>query len=296
MALANNNQAQLTVIGFAETSEKQKTASDAKTRRLVRAIVEQRQEELESLIPDGSSGCLPVKIQVLLGREFVEVIRAVLRHQFDLVIKSGEADGRFPNSFNSADLKLLRKCPCPVWMIKSIQRQGDRAILAALDYDPEDPGIDALNSHILEVSASLALANFAEVHVVHAWGLPHESFLRSPRSGCSNADVDRMNQDEEARRRTWLESLVNNVCGAKGEKAVAYISPQLHLVKGSASQRVPELADKLRVVLIVMGTVGRTGIPGFVIGNTAEDILHRIRCSVLAIKPAGFLSPVTLDG
>jgi len=41
-----------------------------------------------------------------------------------------------------------------------------------------------------------------------------------------------------------------------------------------------------------MGTVGRVGIPGFFIGNTAEEILKRVECSVLAIKPAGFVSPV----
>ena len=41
-----------------------------------------------------------------------------------------------------------------------------------------------------------------------------------------------------------------------------------------------------------MGTVGRTGIPGFFIGNTAEGILTQVNCSVLTVKPVGFESPV----
>jgi nucleotide-binding universal stress UspA family protein len=41
-----------------------------------------------------------------------------------------------------------------------------------------------------------------------------------------------------------------------------------------------------------MGTVARTGISGFVMGNTAETILSQIDCSVLAIKPPGFETPV----
>lgn len=41
-----------------------------------------------------------------------------------------------------------------------------------------------------------------------------------------------------------------------------------------------------------MGTVARTGIPGFIIGNTAENILQKIDCSLLALKPLGFVSPV----
>ena len=37
------------------------------------------------------------------------------------------------------------------------------------------------------------------------------------------------------------------------------------------------------------------GIAGLFIGNTAETVLSGVRCSVLAIKPRGFVSPVTVD-
>ena len=41
-----------------------------------------------------------------------------------------------------------------------------------------------------------------------------------------------------------------------------------------------------------MGTLGRNGIPGLFIGNTAEDVLQATRASVLAVKPEDFASPV----
>ena len=43
-----------------------------------------------------------------------------------------------------------------------------------------------------------------------------------------------------------------------------------------------------------MGTVCRTGIAGFFIGNTAEKTLQQVDCSVLMVKPEGFVSPVTV--
>ena len=46
----------------------------------------------------------------------------------------------------------------------------------------------------------------------------------------------------------------------------------------------------------VAGTVARTGIPGLIMGNTAEAILEQLDCSVLAIKPPGFVTPVSLQG
>lgn len=68
------------------------------------------------------------------------------------------------------------------------------------------------------------------------------------------------------------------------------IGPDLHMLKGPA----PELAGKFQVDCVVMGTVARTGLLGLFMGNTAETIPDQLECSVLAIKPPGFVTPVTL--
>jgi universal stress protein E len=44
--------------------------------------------------------------------------------------------------------------------------------------------------------------------------------------------------------------------------------------------------------LVVLGTVGRQGISAALIGNTAEHVIDKLNCDVLAIKPDGFVSPV----
>ena len=44
-----------------------------------------------------------------------------------------------------------------------------------------------------------------------------------------------------------------------------------------------------------MGTISRTGIPGILVGNTAEKLLERVDCSLLTVKPEGFVSPVPLE-
>ena len=41
-----------------------------------------------------------------------------------------------------------------------------------------------------------------------------------------------------------------------------------------------------------MGTVARSGVPGLLIGNKAEKVLSGIDCTVLAVKPSGYVSPV----
>jgi nucleotide-binding universal stress UspA family protein len=77
--------------------------------------------------------------------------------------------------------------------------------------------------------------------------------------------------------------------------ALDYLKPRTHLLQGSASREIPKLAKNLAVDCIVMGTVGRTGIRGILMGNTAETILAQIDSSVLAIKPEGFSTPIALE-
>jgi universal stress protein E len=64
------------------------------------------------------------------------------------------------------------------------------------------------------------------------------------------------------------------------------------LCRGVARERIAEEVQKRRIGLLVMGTIARTGVPGFIIGNTAEDILNSVDCSVVTVKPPGYISPV----
>ncbi len=67
---------------------------------------------------------------------------------------------------------------------------------------------------------------------------------------------------------------------------------RLHFLKDDASALITDLAAKERIDLIILGTVCRTSVAGFFIGNTAENILQQVDCSVLTVRPEGFISPV----
>ena len=65
-----------------------------------------------------------------------------------------------------------------------------------------------------------------------------------------------------------------------------------HLLKGEAVDIIPKFSSDNEIDVVVMGTVARSGIPGLLIGNTAETILHTIDASVITLKPRGFESPI----
>ena len=71
-------------------------------------------------------------------------------------------------------------------------------------------------------------------------------------------------------------------------------APEVDLLKGNAAATIDGLTRDLKADLVVLGTVGHTGIPGFFIENTAEEVLQTTTASVLAVKPKDFISPVTV--
>jgi len=69
----------------------------------------------------------------------------------------------------------------------------------------------------------------------------------------------------------------------------------VHVIKGETPDVVPNFVTENDVDLVVMGTVARSGVAGLIMGNSAEQILSSIQCSVLAVKPDGFISPIHVD-
>ena len=298
VTLARNNQALLTICAVVNMvpGDMQMAITAVTPAELRNIAVAEKRDWLEGFVNSVVADGVAVEVKVLSGKPFLEVIRQVLGNDHDLIIKCVEVAGGLRDMlFGSTDMHLMRKCPCPVWIIKSTEHHKYRRILAAVDKDPEEPVKDELNRQILEMSTSLALAEFSEPHIVHAWDVVGEDFFRSLRSGVSDAEVDAMVEEEASARRRWLENLVKTY-GTKADKdAVDYLEPQLHVVKGPAKYVVPAKARELAVDLVVMGTIARTGVDGFFMGNTAESILTQLDCSVLTIKPPGFISPVTLQ-
>ena len=71
---------------------------------------------------------------------------------------------------------------------------------------------------------------------------------------------------------------------------------QIVMRRGEPEDEIPQFVVSEGVDVLVIGTMARSGIPGLVIGNTSERVLRRVACSVVAVKPDGFVSPLRADG
>jgi len=170
-------------------------------------------------------------------------------------------------------------------------------IIAAVDFDPIFEGAEEndLNRLILELASSIALSDSAELHLIHAWEPMTEKMIRVFSSDLSDEQLAADENREQRNYQAHLERLAGRLRGWIGTEAYNFLSPRFCLRKGNPRKEIPVLARQIDADLVVMGTVARTGLAGFFMGNTAETILNQIRCSVLAVKPPGFATPVTLE-
>jgi len=301
VTLAENNQASLKIIAVVERlgagigmPEGGPISAD-----LQAELVNAHEQNLESLIEPYQKR-VNVQAKVLVGTPFLEIIREVIRNGRDLVIKTAETWDWQERLFGSDDMHLLRKCPCPVWLIRPDALKAYRRILVAVNVDDSYPPREmelrrALNLQLLEMASSLALAEFAELHIVHAWDAIGQSSMRGVFMKTPKEEIIAYVERERLRHAANLDNLMCQVTAFVEQDALDYLKPRTYQVKGSARKEIPTLARQIEADLVVMGTVARTGVPGYIVGNTAETILSHIDCSVLAIKPSDFVTPVTLD-
>jgi nucleotide-binding universal stress UspA family protein len=227
-----------------------------------------------------------VQVKVVWGTPFLEVIQEVLRHRFDLVMVNARDVGTLRGSlFGHMTMRLMRKCPCPVWAVKTGAHAPAQRVLAAISA-PETPEAAKLNDKIVEMASHVAQLENSELHLVHAWDVFAEGILRG-RAGMKDADLDAMTSQARLTAKKTLLDLVSR-------HELSLPPERVHLAKGSAAAVIPRLVGSKKIDVLVMGTVCRSGVAGLLMGNTAERVLGNVKCSVLTLKPEGFVTPVQL--
>lgn len=257
-------------------------------KELLAAMRRYRAEELDEAIRDAAPGNQKLKVRVTTGNVFREIMRESREGSYDLVVKAAEGKGDIGALlFGTLNMKLLRKLPLPLLIMRPSRRQTFGQVLAAVQLDDDDlgdfydeqGGSFQFNADILGAAATVAAADNANLQILNAWEFFPEDFLRTKKG------YDQVVHKVLAEiKHTHLQSMSKLLLSQNLEN----ISYRSHVLKGAPADVIIKSAKRFDADLIVMGTVGRIGIPGFFIGNTAETVLNKTSCSVLALKPRGF--------
>lgn len=292
--LSTANDARVTLVGTIDSGGSRDLSSAFSMiqgfgpKEIEKKVIQVHQSKLDEQADVLRKRGVRVETKLLVGTPFIELIRQVLRGEHDLVIKGAyrSAGNAF---FPGGDMHLLRKCPCPVWVLNSVSEPKAQRILVAVDPDFDDAPRTELNRMIMALATSLARQDGAKLDVVNVWRLQEEAALRHGLAKIPEESINQMVSREKTSSEARLQRLVAEFSEFDDIMRVLHI-------KGMAADVIPEHVKAESIDTLVMGTLARTGIAGLFIGNTAETILNHVTCSVLTVKAKGFVSPVELEG
>ena len=199
---------------------------------------------------------------------FEAIVRRALASDAGLIVAARRGHHRFRAVMGYTDWELLRASPVPVLLTRARRATVRHRVLAAVDPRHTNAKPAGLDRQIISIAASVASAlgtNAQLLHVVEPW-LP-------------TVPARDLRPDARAALTALSES-----CGLGATRN--------HVITGSAAVEIPKATRRLRASLLVMGDVSRRGLRRWFVGDTAERIVDELRCDVLIVKPARFVSRI----
>jgi nucleotide-binding universal stress UspA family protein len=198
----------------------------------------------------------------------IGIIQQVLRGQHDLLMVSTRDKSLTETILGSTTLEIMRRCPCPIWAVKPESNERKKIMIGIHFDDMLEYRNEALNQALLRFTCFLKRITTKELHLVSV--------------------VSKLTPERREQHLSDMGTLAA-VCHDTD------LEVTMEVLEGDVTTVLPAYARDNKIALVMLGMLSRTGLRGFFIGNTAEKILDDLDCSVVTIKPKGFVSPVTLD-
>ena len=145
--------------------------------------------------------------------------------------------------------------------------------------------LSAVGQDVLLTGVALAKQMPSRLSVLHVVEDMADRYVR--RTGLSDEQISDYTQKSQQK----AEHGVHSQLAATDYRTLEH-GVQVHVASGAADASILNAIAGLRINLLIIATQARGGMTGVLLGNTAERLLSEVPCSIFAIKPEGFVSPV----
>ena len=208
------------------------------------------------------------------NRQQEAILQEIETGCYDLVLKMAHQYDRLESViFTPTDWQILRKSPCPVWMVKDQPWPDQATAVVAVNLASDDQQHDDLNRKLVRETQALASqVNQTAVRLVGAYPItPINLAIELP-------DFDAQSYSDAVRGQHLLAMKALRQPFSIG-------SAETYVEQGEPEEVIPDIAAKLNAGVVVLGTFGRTGFSAAFLGNTAEQVIDHLRCDLLVIRP-----------
>ena len=240
-------------------------------------VIEQRKLAIQPYIEKNASDGIQFSSTVVWQSNEAEAItREVEAHNYDLVVKYTKAEESLKSLIvTPVDWQILRKCPTPILVVKDGDWKHQRRILVAVNVsDDENEAHSSFNDELVSLSMDLADSlDRGNIHLVTAYPpTPINMAIDLPEFSTGDGNSGLRGQ------------YLLNMKALRQKYGIS--DDHTHVLEGFPEDVIPQVAEKLEAELVILGTIGRTGLSAAFLGNTAEHVISKLNCNLLAIKPS----------
>jgi universal stress protein E len=244
-------------------------------------VVHQRTQWMKEVAEPYEDNNIALDIKVVWhNRPYEAIIEQVYASGHEIVIKATRQHAALESVlFTPTDWHLLRKCPTPVLLVKNHDWPENGHIVASVHVGSEQESHQKLNQAMVEQALDLSERLNATPHLVNAYPLTPP-----------NITVELPEFDPTL----YSDSVRGHHLKAMKELRQQYGLPeeQTSVEQGLAEDVISKSVSELKAGLVILGTSGRSGLSAVFIGNTAENVIDKVDCDLLALKPEGYISPL----
>lgn len=211
---------------------------------------------------------------VWVQHPYEEILHFVNEMSLALIIKDAQEESALKRVFfTPLDWQLLRDCPVPVHLVTNAVNPRPRHVLAIVDVLRSEEQDQVFNDQIVDAAVKLAEECVATLELVHVYDWT-AVYARDMGIGALPLATGIYEALGVVQRETFAALAERH--GVPPDRR--------HFIEGTPLLGICDFATEHRTDMIVMGTVQHRGLNKR-LGTTAEQLLHRAPCSVLAIKP-----------
>lgn len=244
-------------------------------------VIKQRQLWLEKIAEPYLMEGVELEVKVVWHhRPYEAIIAEVFAGQHDLLIKGTRKHATLESViFTPTDWHLLRKCPTPVLLVKNVEWPKSANIIASIHVGAESDTHRSLNDRIVERVLSVCERFEATPYLVTA-------YPRTPMT----VSIELPEFDPTA----YTDAVKAHYSDAMEALRLRHGINKEHVIveEGLPEEVISDVSKRLNAAMVILGTTGRSGLSAVFIGNTAEHVIDKIDCDVLALKPEGYISPL----
>lgn len=237
-------------------------------------VVSQWLALLEKFVADAEPGAVEMGIDVLVGHPLKCLTEACRRHDCDLLIMGVRGANSEAPRVGAVAAKCVRKAPVDVLLVGEDRVGPFKRVMACVDFSDN-------SARAVRAALRMAELDGATLECVHVYQSAAAASLSYGEFGTVPLVLDpELLELCKAEFQSFLAPLI---AGAK-VPVLSRVIDRINIREAVQDHVIESHAD-----LVVLGTRGKSGLREMMIGTTAEKIITQAPCSVLAIKPEGFI-------